>query len=85
MAHCCKDSAAMKVIAMDGEPYEGMLVSCRWCSDGYARYTKGRWTYSTETADRIKQMASPENRAGHNAWLADIRGRQCAKALKEEK
>lgn len=80
---CCRDSAAMAVLKVEDAPFEGMYVECRWC-DGYARYTKGDWTFSNETADRIRAMASPENLAAHNAMLSDLRGRRIASEMKKE-
>jgi len=48
---CCRDSVAMKVIAVDGLERDGAIVFCRWC-DGYARYEghgdKGRWIFADQ-------------------------------------
>lgn len=73
-SQCCRDSVAMQIANMSKDPAEGMRVECRWCADGYGVFTAGRWTFSTDLADRINAMASPDATAQRAARMREILG-----------
>lgn len=75
---CCRDSVAGKVSTMHAagtEPYDGQIVECRWCPDGYATFKAGEWVFSSYLTDRIERMTSPEATAERAARMRDILGK----------
>ena len=59
----------------DGSPYDGQIVECRWCPDGYATFKAGEWVFSSYLTDRIERMTSPEATAERAARMRDILGK----------